>query len=66
MIRKPPPRYLTPKIVAAYFDVSPMTVYRLIHEGDLPAIKVGRSYRVPVSALEGYAEAHPASAGGAA
>jgi excisionase family DNA binding protein len=26
--------------------VSKMTVYRLVHNGDLPAVRVGRSFRV--------------------
>jgi excisionase family DNA binding protein len=26
--------------------VSKMTVYRLVHGGDLPAVRVGRSFRV--------------------
>ena len=30
-----------------------MTVYRMVHSGDLPAIRVGKSYRVPASAVEG-------------
>ena len=27
--------------------VSKMTVYRLVHSGELPAVRVGRSFRVP-------------------
>ena len=26
--------------------VSKMTVYRIVHSGDLPAVRVGRSFRV--------------------
>jgi excisionase family DNA binding protein len=29
-----------------------MTVYRLVHSGELPAIRFGRSFRVPESAVE--------------
>ena len=32
--------------VAATMRVSKMTVYRLVHNGDLPAVRVGRSFRV--------------------
>ncbi|MGN6723391.1 MAG: helix-turn-helix domain-containing protein [Marmoricola sp.] len=32
--------------VAAVMRVSKMTVYRLVHGGDLPAVRVGRSFRV--------------------
>ncbi|MFI0743328.1 excisionase family DNA-binding protein [Streptomyces sp. NPDC021100] len=31
-----------------------MTVYRLIHAGYLPAIRVGRSFRVPEEAVHDY------------
>ena len=31
--------------------VSKMTVYRLVHSGELPAIRFGRSFRVPESAV---------------
>lgn len=38
--------------VAELMRVSKMTVYRLIHSGELPAIRVGKSFRVPQNALE--------------
>jgi excisionase family DNA binding protein len=28
-----------------------MTVYRLVHSGDLPAVRFGRSFRIPESAV---------------
>ena len=34
--------------------VSKMTVYRLVHSGELPAVQVGRSFRVPESAVHDY------------
>jgi len=34
--------------------VSKMTVYRLVHSGEMPAVRVGRSFRVPQDALEQY------------
>ena len=34
--------------------VSKMTVYRLVHGGELPAARVGRSFRVPRHAVEEY------------
>ena len=36
--------------VALMARVSKMTVYRLIHDGRLPAVQVGGSFRIPVSA----------------
>ena len=40
--------------VAAMMRVSKMTVYRLVHGGELPAARVGRSFRVPRHAVEEY------------
>lgn len=34
--------------------VSKMTVYRMVHSGQLPAMQVGRSFRVPQRAVEEY------------
>src|SRR5699024_2110458 len=38
--------------VAEMMRVSRMTVYRMIHAGDLPAVRFGRSYRVPQEAVQ--------------
>ena len=46
--------FLTVAEVAAALRVSKMTVYRLVHAGDLPAVQVGRSYRVPEQAVKDY------------
>ncbi len=45
-------QFLTVAEVAELMRVSRMTVYRLVHAGDLPAVQFGRSYRVPESAVE--------------
>lgn len=47
-------QFLTVAEVAAMMRVSKMTVYRLVHGGDLPAARVGRSFRVPRRAVEEY------------
>ena len=39
-------KFLTIAEVAAMMRVSKMTVYRLVHNGELPAVRVGRSFRV--------------------
>jgi excisionase family DNA binding protein len=44
-------RFLTVAEVADVMRVSKMTVYRLVHSGELPAIRFGRSFRVPESAV---------------
>lgn len=46
------PRFLTVAEVAELARVSRMTVYRMVHAGELPAIRVGKSYRVPQAAVE--------------
>ncbi|MFT4306356.1 MAG: helix-turn-helix domain-containing protein [Microbacterium sp.] len=45
-------RFLTVAEVADIMRVSKMTVYRLVHAGELPAVRFGRSYRVPQSAVD--------------
>ncbi|HKF34739.1 MAG TPA: helix-turn-helix domain-containing protein [Jatrophihabitantaceae bacterium] len=47
-------RFLTVAEVASVMRVSKMTVYRMVHSGDLPAVRVGRSYRVPERAVHDY------------
>lgn len=40
--------------VAAYLDVRPTTVYRWCREGRLPCLKLGKSWRIRRSALDGF------------
>ena len=47
-------RLLTVREVADAMRVSTMTVYRLVHSGELPAIRVGRSFRIPAAAVDDY------------
>ena len=47
-------RFLTVAEVASIMRVSKMTVYRMVHAGELPAIRVGRSFRVPEDAVHNY------------
>jgi len=46
--------FLTVAEVAAMMRVSKMTVYRLVHGGELSAVRVGRSFRVPERAVQDY------------
>lgn len=57
--------YLTVAEVALAMRVSNMTVYRLVHAGELPAVRFGRSYRVPAQAVKEYlgSEQHAADPG---
>ena len=50
-------RFLTVAEVASIMRVSKMTVYRMVHNGDLPAVRVGRSFRVPEDAVHTYLDA---------
>lgn len=56
-------RFLTVAEVANALRVSKMTVYRLVHSGDLPAVRVGRSFRVPEQAVQAYLESSYFEAG---
>ena len=47
-------RLLTVAEVAATMRVSNMTVYRLIKSGDLPALRVGKNYRIRESDMDAY------------
>lgn len=49
-------KFLTVAEVAAQMRVSKMTVYRLVHSGELEAIRVGRSFRVTEEAVQTYLE----------
>ncbi len=50
-------QFLTVSEVAARMQVSKMTVYRLVHGGELPAARVGRSFRVSRRAVENHLRA---------
>lgn len=55
--QRPAPRpltFLTVTEVAAIMRVSKMTVYRLVHGGEMAAVRVGRSFRVPEPAVREY------------
>ncbi|CKX39627.1 cell division/environmental response transcriptional regulator [Mycobacterium tuberculosis] len=49
--KKKKTQLLTVAEVAALMRVSKMTVYRLVHNGELPAVRVGRSFRVHAKAV---------------
>jgi excisionase family DNA binding protein len=49
-------QFLTVAEVASKMRVSKMTVYRLVHSGELPAVRVGKSFRVPEKEVYSYLE----------
>jgi excisionase family DNA binding protein len=56
-------RLMTVAEVAATMRVSNMTVYRLIKAGDLPAVRVGRSFRVRDADVDAYLASRYTQAG---
>ena len=56
-------RLLTVNEVADLLRVSRMTVYRLIKEGDLAALRVGRSYRLREDDVDEYLSERYTAAG---
>jgi excisionase family DNA binding protein len=47
-------KFLTIREVAVLVRLSKMSVYRLVHSGELEAVRVGRSFRVPEQAVVSY------------
>lgn len=55
--------FVTVGEVARQLRVSNMTVYRLINAGDLPAVRVGKSYRIREEDVDAYIAARYTQAG---
>jgi excisionase family DNA binding protein len=49
--------------VARVLRVSKMTVYRLIRQGDLPAVRIGRGFRIRQDDVHRYLESRYTEAG---
>lgn len=49
--------------VAQLMRVSKMTVYRLIKQGDLPAVRIGRGYRIHEEDVHRYLDSRYTQAG---
>jgi excisionase family DNA binding protein len=56
-------RFVTVAEVAAQLRVSNMTVYRLVQAGQLPAVRIGRSYRIHEEDVDKYLAAQYTQAG---
>lgn len=54
---------MTVSEVAQLVRVSKMTVYRLIKQGELPAVRVGRGYRIREEDVHGYLDSRYTAAG---
>lgn len=46
--------FMTVAEVAGVMRVSKMTVYRLLHSGEVESIRVGRSFRIPEQSVVAY------------
>jgi excisionase family DNA binding protein len=56
-------RFVTVNEVAQLMRVSKMTVYRLIKQGDLPAVRIGRGYRLREEDVHRYLDSRYTEAG---
>jgi excisionase family DNA binding protein len=45
------PKYYKVHEVATMFRLSKMSVYRMCHSGEIKAIRLGRSFRIPAADL---------------
>lgn len=50
-------QFLLVREVATIMRVSNMSIYRLIHMEEIPAIRIGRSFRIPIRAVQAYMRA---------
>jgi excisionase family DNA binding protein len=55
--------FATVNEVAQLMRVSKMTVYRLINQGDLPAVRIGRGFRIREEDVHRYLESRYTEAG---
>jgi excisionase family DNA binding protein len=56
-------RFVTVAEVADQLRVSNMTVYRLVQSGELPAVRIGRSYRIREDDVDKYLSSRYTQAG---
>lgn len=54
---------MTVSEVAQVLRVSKMTVYRLIRQGDLPAVRIGRGFRIREDDVHSYLDSRYTEAG---
>jgi excisionase family DNA binding protein len=54
--------FLTVAEVAEVLRLSKMTVYRMVHSGELPAVKVGRAFRVQARVVRDALKSHVVAA----
>ncbi len=60
-----PKDIMTVKDIASYLDVHPMTIYKYVKEGRIPAFKVGASWRIRRDSIRKWMEENEQKNGGA-
>lgn len=63
MLAAEPNVILTVAEVAEYLRVDQDIIYRLVHDGDLRAVRIGRAIRIPMQEVRRYVEDQLASPG---
>lgn len=63
MMRSPDPEqaFLTTEEVLGYLNTTPRTIYRLIRNGELPAVRIGRQWRFRRADLDRWVERQSAN-----
>lgn len=57
-------KFLTVAELATILRTSKMTIYRMVNSGDLDAIRVGRSFRIPEAAAQALVRSRTSPAAG--
>lgn len=55
---------MTVKDIAEYLDMHPMTIYKFVKEGRIPAFKVGTSWRIKRESIQKWIKEREQSANG--
>ena len=56
---------MTVKDVAGYLDVHPMTIYKYVRDGRIPAFKIGDSWRIRRDSIQKWIKESEKRSGGA-
>ncbi|MFA4992301.1 MAG: helix-turn-helix domain-containing protein [Candidatus Omnitrophota bacterium] len=51
-----PKQVMTVKEIADYLDVHPMTIYKYVQDGKIPAFKIGASWRIRKDSIRKWME----------
>ncbi|MFA5389106.1 MAG: helix-turn-helix domain-containing protein [Candidatus Omnitrophota bacterium] len=51
-----PKQVMTVREIAEYLDVHPMTIYKYVQDGKIPAFKIGASWRIRRDSIKKWME----------